>query len=86
MPSSTITPSTPSQRPTEKDVVEEGSDSPVELEDSLDDPDISTEAVMSEFAHGIESDADYLAEDRRVKVHSHPSFPLRDVHRLCLPQ
>jgi hypothetical protein len=62
------------QRPTEKDGVEDSSGSPMELEDSLDDPDISTDAAMSDFAHEIDSDADYLAEDlmndlRRVKVH-----------------
>ena len=62
-----------SQQPTEKDAVEDGSNSPMELEDSLDDPDINTDAAMSDFAHEIDSDADYLAEDlmndlRRVKV------------------
>ena len=62
-----------SQQPTEKDAVEDGSNSPMELEDSLDDPDIHTDAAMSDFAHEIDSDADYLAEDlmndlRRVKV------------------
>ena len=62
------------QASTEKDVVEDGSHSPMELEDSLDDSDINTDSAMSDFAHEIDSDADYLAEDlmndlRRVKVH-----------------
>lgn len=57
----------------------------MELEDSLDDSDISTDAAMSDFAHEIDSDADYLAEDlmndlRRVKVIYHPLFTLLNVH------
>ena len=70
------------QRPAEKVVVEDGANSPMELEDSLDDPDMNNDATMSDFAHEIDSDADYLAEDlmndlRRVKVHLH-------LHFLCL--
>ena len=59
--------------PAEKDALEDGSSSPMELEDSLDDLDINNDTTMSDFAHDIDSDADYLAEDmmndlRRVKV------------------
>jgi len=57
----------------EKDALEDGGGSPMDLEDSLDDPDMNNDATMSDFAHEIDSDVDYLAEDlmndlRRVKV------------------
>ena len=61
------------QEPVEKDALEDGGSSPMELEDSLDDPDMNNDTTMSDFAHEIDSDVDYLAEDlmndlRRVKV------------------
>jgi hypothetical protein len=65
--------------PAEKAAREDRSSSPMELEDSLDDPDMNNDAAMSEFAHEIDSDVDYLAEDlmndlRRVKVPPHRPF------------
>ena len=61
----------------------------MELEDSLDDSDITTDAAMSDFAHEIDSDADYLAEDlmndlRRVKVIHRPLFTLLNIYLLYL--
>jgi hypothetical protein len=61
------------QEPAEKDALEDGGSSPMDLEDSLDDPDMNNDTTMSDFAHEIDSDVDYLTEDlmndlRRVKV------------------
>ena len=76
-PASPTTPNavddTVTQEPVEKDALEDGGSSPMELEDSLDDPDMNNDATMSDFAHEIDSDVDYLTEDlmndlRRVKV------------------
>ena len=77
------------QEPAEKGRPEDGGSSPMELEDSLDDPDMSNDATMSDFAHDIDSDVDYLAEDlmndlRRVKVLPTP-FLFLACYRVCLP-